>query len=76
MALVLTPLGRVADLVDRARAEYRDMPGTCLTLSQACRLWTAERTECRVVLDQLVTEGFLCLCGDAYTRVDKRHRCA
>lgn len=44
---------------DRILAEYREMPGLCLTLPQAARLWALDTTRCRTLLDGLVAEGRL-----------------
>jgi hypothetical protein len=46
-------------LKTRVRGEFLEMPGLCLTLGQACRLWDMSATDCRAVLDELITEGFL-----------------
>ena len=46
-------------LLTRIRAEYREMPGFCLTLPQACRLWQVDRAECERILATLVAEQFL-----------------
>ena len=46
-------------LLNRIRAEYREMPGLCLTLRQACRLWQMDPADCTRVLDALVAERFL-----------------
>jgi len=35
------------------------MPGLCLTLPQACRLWRIEAAACAGILDMLVAEHFL-----------------
>ena len=43
----------------RVRAEYREMPGLCLTLQQACRLWQIDADRCTRILDVLVAESFL-----------------
>lgn len=43
----------------RIRAEYQEMPGLCLTLSQAARLFDLDLTRCARVLNGLVTEGAL-----------------
>ena len=45
----------------RIRAEYLEIPGLRLTLEQAQRLFGVERTLCRMVLDALVDEKFLCV---------------
>jgi hypothetical protein len=46
-------------LVARVRGEYHEMPGLRLTFAQACRLWQIEAPTCKIVLEQLVREGFL-----------------
>ena len=46
-------------LLERVRSEYREMPGLCLTLEQAARLWSLDRTTCAALLDVLVSAGFL-----------------
>ena len=46
-------------LLRRIRAEYQEMPGLTLTLSQAARLWSLGASESLSVLSQLVDSGFL-----------------
>jgi hypothetical protein len=46
-------------MVDRARADFMEMPGLELTLPQAVRLWHLGADDCRAVLDALVDRGFL-----------------
>ena len=46
-------------MVDRARADFMEMPGLQLTLPQAVRLWHLGADDCRAVLDALVDLGFL-----------------
>jgi hypothetical protein len=46
-------------LSERVRREFEEMPGLRLTLCQAQRLWSEDRRTCGVVLDGLVTRGFL-----------------
>ena len=54
-------------LVSRVRAEYREMPGLKLTLSQACRLWQLDQQTCEALLKGLVDERFLlCTAEGAY----------
>ena len=51
-----------ADLVllsHRIRCEFQEMPGTCLTLEQAIRLFGIPSDVGLCVLRQLVDEGFL-----------------
>lgn len=43
----------------RIRAEYHEMPGMCLTVAQAARLFNLELTQCAHVLNALVTSGAL-----------------
>lgn len=47
------------DLARRVRAEYADMPGLCLTLPQAQRLWKVDRQTCEAVFSRLIAHGFL-----------------
>ena len=57
-------------VLTRIRAEYLEMPGLRLTLTQAQRLFGIERAECQRVLALLVDVDFLCLkSGGAYTRI-------
>jgi DNA-binding NtrC family response regulator len=46
-------------VIRRVRAEYREMPGLCLTIPQACRLWQIDTGTCTQILDVLVAERFL-----------------
>jgi hypothetical protein len=46
-------------LLERIRGEYLEMPGLCLTPSQACRLWRMSAPDCEAVLSRLIEEGFL-----------------
>jgi hypothetical protein len=46
-------------LFERIAAEYREMPGMCLTLAQAARLWAVDHATCTAVLDALVADGEL-----------------
>jgi hypothetical protein len=45
----------VDELVRRAWAEYREMPGLTLTVSQARRLWNLDERLSRGILDTLVS---------------------
>jgi hypothetical protein len=49
----------VAALLLRIRAEYEDMPGLCLTLRQAARLWDLDVAVCERLLETLVAQGVL-----------------
>ncbi len=46
-------------LVRRVRAEFLEMPGLCLTLEQAQRLWSLEPRTCEAVLTSLIDARFL-----------------
>lgn len=46
-------------LLRRVEGEFREMPGLCLTLRQAQRLWHLDQQTCRMVLSTLVERGFL-----------------
>ncbi len=46
-------------LMDRIRAEYREMPGMKLTARQVGRLCGVGAAACQAMLDALVHEGFL-----------------
>lgn len=47
------------ELTRRVQAEYAEMPGLCVTLSQAQRLWAIDRQACESVFRSLVSRGFL-----------------
>jgi DNA-binding IclR family transcriptional regulator len=47
------------DLARRARAEFREMPGMCLTTAQAARLWQLSEARAEALLSELVQAGFL-----------------
>jgi hypothetical protein len=47
------------DLSIRARAEFREMPGMCLTTAQAARLWQLSPARAEELLSELVQSGFL-----------------
>ena len=46
-------------VIARVRAEYREMPGLCLTVQQACRLWQINLTDCARILELLVAQHVL-----------------
>jgi len=46
-------------LVRRIRAEFLEMPGLCLTIEQAQRLWSLEPRKCEAVLTSLIDSRFL-----------------
>ena len=47
------------DVSVRARAEFREMPGMCLTTAQAARLWQLSPAKAEELLSDLVQAGFL-----------------
>ena len=57
-------------LLDRLRAEYREMPGMRLTRAQVQRLCGIEAATCQQMLDALVATRFLCVNAEgAYARL-------
>ena len=54
-----THLEIVEELTRRVQAEYAEMPGVCLTLPQAQRLWSADTQTCERVFAALTARGFL-----------------
>ena len=60
------------DLRTLIRAEYLEMPGLCLTLAQAARLWNIDQGTCLGVLESLIREGFLYRSRDSYFRAGGR----
>ena len=58
------------ELLERIRAEYLEMPGLRLTVTQVQRLCGIERAICSVVLETLVETKFLCVKSDGlYARL-------
>jgi hypothetical protein len=53
------PTHELHDLATRARAEFREMPGMCLTTAQAARLWQLSPARAEELLSDLVQAGFL-----------------
>ena len=54
--------GSIADtaaLLRRVRGEFLEMPGLCLSVEQAQRLWGLERHACESVLNALADTQFL-----------------
>jgi len=56
------------DLCIRVRAEYLEMPGLSLTLTQAARLFDAEPSRVVRAMDTLVENGFLLVRGRSFRR--------
>jgi len=58
-----------AELLNRAKQEYLEMPGLVLTTGQASRLWGLDPGVCEALLARLVREDFLSQTrGGAYLR--------
>ena len=53
----------------RVREEFVEMPGTCLTLAQASRLFGIPREVCGRILDELVADGQLRMLPDSRYRL-------
>lgn len=49
----------MGDLVGQIRAEFLEMPGLRLTVTQASRLWGLDESVCRRVIDALIGTSFL-----------------
>jgi hypothetical protein len=47
------------NLTTRVRGEYREMPGMRLTIEQAMRMWSLDRTTCSELFSSLVAAHFL-----------------
>ena len=60
--------GTIAEALRRIRREYDEMPGLCLTASQAQRLWQLEPTACEALLGAMVASGYLRLGRTGYVR--------
>jgi hypothetical protein len=46
-------------LARRVRAEFLEMPGLCLTIEQAQRLWSLDAGTCETLLTSLIDSRFL-----------------
>ena len=51
-------------LVAMILGTYREMPGLCLHVNQAARLFGLRQSTCQIVLDDLVAEGRLSRAAD------------
>jgi hypothetical protein len=49
----------IETIIGRVRSEFIEMPGLCLSLPQAQRLWGLEKDECQRVIDALIADAFL-----------------
>ena len=52
------------ELLRRIRSEYLEMPGLCLTLAQAQRLWGLDASTCSGLFAALTADKFLWLRAD------------
>lgn len=57
-----------ANLHERVRAEYNEMPGLRLTLAQAARFWQLDHKSCERALEDLVRDGYLVKGRSGYVR--------
>jgi hypothetical protein len=53
------PARATAETLQRVRGEFLEMPGLCLTLAQARRLWGLDAPSCDALLSALVDAKFL-----------------
>jgi hypothetical protein len=51
--------GAFAAAVQRAQAEFLEMPGLQLTVAQAAKLWHFDSALCTAILSRLVKQRFL-----------------
>ena len=51
-------------ILRRIRAEFLEMPGLKLTVSQAQRLWGMDRCTCEALINQLTASRFLSRTAD------------
>lgn len=55
----VSPVQEIGRLMRQVQAEYVEMPGLSVTLSQAQRLWTADQSTCEEVFRRLLSSGVL-----------------
>ena len=53
------PHGALRTLMQQVKAEYAEMPGLSVTLSQAQRLWAVDQPTCEEVFSRLIAKGVL-----------------
>ena len=56
---VITQGQAIRTLMDQVQAEYAEMPGLSVTLSQAQRLWAVDQETCAEVFCRLISSGVL-----------------
>lgn len=49
----------IREVILRVEGEYHEMPGLCLTLPQAARLWGLDHSTCELVLTNLIERRVL-----------------
>ena len=49
----------IQTLTEQVRAEYAEMPGLSVTLSQAARLWAVDQQTCEEAFSRLIRTGVL-----------------
>ena len=54
-----TPGQAIRTLMEQVQAEYAEMPGLSVTLSQAQRLWAVDYATCEAVFSRLISRGVL-----------------
>ncbi len=57
----------------RVRAEFLEMPGLKLTVSQAQRLWGMDRSTCEALIDALTAARFLARTRDGSVVLRSAH---
>ena len=60
-------------LIRRVRGEFHEMPGMCVTLTQASRLWTLDQEACTRVLGALVAARCSCSARPSRPRKPSSH---
>jgi hypothetical protein len=63
------PPRQVLDAVRRINSEYSEMPGLCLTIPQAARLFGLDTDICEEALMACVEAGFLNQIADRFVKV-------
>jgi hypothetical protein len=64
----VTSLDTDADVAQRVRAEFHEMPDLALTLAEAARFFAVDRSRCGRILDTLVGDGVLSTDGRIFVR--------
>jgi len=64
----MNPVDHFDEALQRAKAEFREMPGLKITEAQAARLLSFDRALCHEVLTALVEQHFLMRTRDTFQR--------